>query len=37
MVEAQIMIKQDSDTREDFDGVYDFTTAFESEFDLELN
>jgi uncharacterized repeat protein (TIGR04138 family) len=30
LVEAGILIKQDEDTREDFEGVYDFDEAFRS-------
>ncbi|MCZ7645843.1 MAG: hypothetical protein M5U26_11250 [Planctomycetota bacterium] len=37
MVEAQILSKQESDTREDFDDVFDFTAAFENDFSIELN
>lgn len=36
MVEEQIMIKQDSDFREDFENVYDFDEAFEEDFKIEM-
>lgn len=37
MIKAKIMVKQDSDNREDFDDVYDFENAFQTEFKLELD
>jgi uncharacterized repeat protein (TIGR04138 family) len=37
MIDAKIMVKQDSDNREDFDDVYDFENAFHAEFKLELD
>lgn len=37
MIDAKIMVKQDSDSREDFDAVYDFSNAFQAEFRLELD
>jgi len=36
MIDARIMVKQDSDSREDFDNVYDFESAFQAEFKMEL-
>ena len=36
MVEEQIMIKQDSDSREDFNNVYDFEEAFGDGFQLNI-
>ncbi|MCW8133881.1 MAG: hypothetical protein KIS92_26275 [Planctomycetota bacterium] len=36
MVEEEIMIKQDSDTHEDFENVYDFDEAFGSGFQLDI-
>lgn len=36
MIDAKIMVKQDSDIREDFDNVYDFGVAFQTEFKMEL-
>ena len=36
MIEAKIMVKQDSDSRQDFDDVYDFSNAFQTEFKLEI-
>jgi uncharacterized repeat protein (TIGR04138 family) len=36
MIDAKIMVKQDSDNREDFDNVYDFSVAFQAEFKMEL-
>jgi uncharacterized repeat protein (TIGR04138 family) len=35
MIEAKIMVKQDSDSREDFEDVYDFEGTFQIEFKLE--
>ena len=37
MVEAQIMIKQDEDIREDFEGIYDFEKAFEDDFKIDFD
>ncbi|MBE7463319.1 MAG: hypothetical protein HS116_07430 [Planctomycetes bacterium] len=37
MVEEELMIKQDSDRREDFANVYDFEEAFNHEFEIELD
>jgi uncharacterized repeat protein (TIGR04138 family) len=36
MIDEKIMVKQDSDRPEDFDGVYDFDEAFGSGFKIEL-
>jgi uncharacterized repeat protein (TIGR04138 family) len=36
MIEERIMVKQDSDLKEDFDNVYDFEQAFSSGFEIEL-
>jgi uncharacterized repeat protein (TIGR04138 family) len=36
MIDAKIMVKQDSDNREDFDNVYNFDSAFQAEFKMEL-
>ena len=36
LIEEEIMSKQDSDTRTDFAGIYDFETAFEHEMKIEL-
>ncbi len=36
LIEEEIMSKQDSDTRTDFAGIYDFETAFEREMKIEL-
>lgn len=36
MIDAKIMVKQDSDSREDFDNVFDFETAFQPDFKMEL-
>lgn len=36
MIDAKIMVKQDSDNREDFDNVFDFETAFQTDFKMEL-
>lgn len=36
MVEEQIMVKQDSDNREDFENVYDFNAAFDQDFQIEM-
>ena len=37
MVEEQIMIKEDSDTREDFGDVYNFDKVFDQEIDIRLD
>jgi uncharacterized repeat protein (TIGR04138 family) len=34
MIQAKIMVKQESDRREDFDNVYDFARAFEENFEI---
>jgi uncharacterized repeat protein (TIGR04138 family) len=36
MVEEQIMIKQNSDSRDDFDDVYDFNETFDKDFQIEM-
>jgi uncharacterized repeat protein (TIGR04138 family) len=36
MIDAKIMVKQDSDSRADFDDVFNFDTAFQTEFKMEL-
>ena len=36
MVEEKIMVKQDSDQREDFENVFDFNEAFEKDFAIDM-
>lgn len=36
LVEEQVMSKQDSDTREDFENVYDFEEAFDHDTQIEI-
>ena len=36
LVEEQVMSKQDSDRREDFEDVYDFETAFDRDAHIEI-
>ena len=36
MIEAQLMKKSESDRREDFNDVFDFVDAFESNFEIEV-
>ncbi|MCA9215358.1 MAG: hypothetical protein KDB27_19970, partial [Planctomycetales bacterium] len=35
MIDAELMKKSSGDRREDFDDVFDFTAAFEEEFEIE--
>ena len=36
MINAELMKKSASDRREDFDDVYDFSAAFEKEFEIDM-
>ena len=36
MVEESLMVKQESDSREDFEKVYDFEVAFDKDFPIEM-
>ena len=36
LIEEQIMSKQDSDTRADFENIYDFEAAFERDMKIEI-